>query len=207
MRQVNQISINKGDIPADGKMTVTVIVCTCSRVESLASTLESLAASQATRSITWEVFVVDNNSAGRTRQVAEDLCRRHPDRFRYLSEPRPGKSYALNRGVANARAEILTSIDGDAPVEPSWLENLTAEFWGSDWAGVAERTLSAQPFTPPSWLDWKDCVLWQLGGGFRYDPLSIVFSHFDLGTGCPSVRRQYGCRLANPEVTQAAALW
>jgi glycosyltransferase involved in cell wall biosynthesis len=173
--------MNKFDTPGDASLNVTVIVCSCNRAESLAATLESLAASRVAESITWEVLVVDNNSADQTREVAQDFYRRYPGRFRCLSEPTPGKSYALNTGVANARGEVLAFIDDDVTVEATWLQNLTAELRGGEWAGVAGRILSAQPFTPPPWLNWNDCMLWQRGGGFRYDPLSIVFAHFDLG--------------------------
>jgi glycosyltransferase involved in cell wall biosynthesis len=148
--------------------SVTVILCTYNRFEQLAVTLESLAASHLPPSTAWDVLIVDNNSTDQTRKVAEDFCRRYPGRFRYLFEPNPGKSYALNSGIANARADVLAFVDDDVTVEPTWLQNLTAELHSGEWAGAAGRTLPAQAFTPPPWLPWKE-----LG--------CILCAHFDLG--------------------------
>ena len=76
-------------------MDVTVIICSYNRCQSLAKTLESVAASTFTDGREWEVLVIDNNSKDRTREVAEEFCRRYPEHFRYLFEPRQGKSNAL----------------------------------------------------------------------------------------------------------------
>ena len=80
-------------------MNCSVILCTFNRCQSLLEALESVASSEMPDSVTWEVLVVDNNSTDRTRIVAEEFCRRHPNRFRYLFEPQQGKSYALNTGI------------------------------------------------------------------------------------------------------------
>ena len=74
-------------------MKVTVILCTYNRCQSLARTLESLAVSALSEADTWEVMVVDNNSSDQTREVAEDFCRHHPGRLRYILEPHPGVAY------------------------------------------------------------------------------------------------------------------
>jgi glycosyltransferase involved in cell wall biosynthesis len=157
-------------------LNVTAILCTCNRAATLAAALKSLAVSQLPESVTWEVLVVDNDSSDRTREIVEDFCRRYPGRFRYLLERNPGKSYALNAGIANARGNILAFVDDDVTVEPNWLQNLTAELHDGEWSGVAGRILPAQTFTPPSWLSWKN-----YGGAFRPDPLGVLCAHFDLG--------------------------
>lgn len=83
--------------------TITVILCTYNRHQSLVTALESIAGSELPESIEWEVLVVDNNSSDPTRDVVEDFCRRYPGRFRYLFEPLQGKSYALNQESERAR--------------------------------------------------------------------------------------------------------
>src|SRR5580704_1493640 len=107
-------------------MRITVILCTHNRCRSLAKALESVAASQLSTSTDWEVLVVDNNSSDQTREAVETYCRRYPVRFRYVFEPQPGKSYALNSGIREALGEILAFMDDDVTVEPTWLQNLTA---------------------------------------------------------------------------------
>jgi len=133
-------------------MKITVILCTYNRCRSLSKSLESLVSQTLPAAIDWEVLVVDNNSRDETRGVAEEFCRRYPGRFRYIFEPRAGKSNALNTGVREALGEILAFIDDDAMAEPSWLQNLTAELHGSEWAGAGGRILPEKSFSPPGWL-------------------------------------------------------
>jgi len=131
---------------------ITVVLCTYNRCGSLAKALESVAASQLPSHIEWEVLVVDNNSRDQTREVIEGFIGRYPNRFRYLFEPRPGKSYALNSGVRAARGDILAFIDDDVTVEPTWLQNLTAGLSGKEWAGAGGPIRPEKGFSCPEWL-------------------------------------------------------
>jgi glycosyltransferase involved in cell wall biosynthesis len=133
-------------------MKISVILCTYNRCRSLSQALESVAASVLPESVGWEVLVVDNNSPDRTREVVEDSCRRYPGRFRYLFEPRQGKSYALNTGIRETKGEILAFMDDDVTVEPTWLGNLTANLHDGEWVGAGGRILPERTFSPPRWL-------------------------------------------------------
>lgn len=133
-------------------MKITVILCTYNRCQYLSKALESVAASTVSQSVAWEVLVVDNNSRDQTREVIEDFCRRYPGRFRYLFEPRQGKSFALNSAVREAQGEILAFMDDDVTVEQTWLQNLTAELHGKEWAGAGGRIVLQWPASLPSWL-------------------------------------------------------
>ncbi|MFY9690280.1 MAG: glycosyltransferase [Candidatus Acidiferrales bacterium] len=149
-------------------MSVTVVLCTYNRCEELRQALQSIAASQMPSSATWEVLVVDNNSTDATAGVVGDFCRRYPGRFRYLFEPKQGKSYALNAGVANANGEILAFVDDDVLIGPRWLRNLTTDLRSGEWAGAAGRILPADNFNPPAWLWWQQCA-------------GMLCANFDLG--------------------------
>lgn len=133
-------------------MKITVIICTYNRSASLGKTLESVAVSTMPDSVAWEILVVDNNSRDKTREVVEEFSRRYPGRFRYLFEPKQGKSNALNSGIREARSEILAFTDDDVTVEPSWLKNLCTVLEGSEWAGAAGRIYPPPDVTPPYWL-------------------------------------------------------
>lgn len=150
-------------------MNITVILCTYNRCQSLAKALDSVAKSDLPESVEWEVLVVDNNSRDQTRHVVEDFRHRRPGRFRYLFEPQPGKSYALNAGIREARGEILAFMDDDVSVEATWLRNLTAALDNGKWAGAGGPILPELTFSPPRWLPLQD----------RYGlaPLAL----FDLG--------------------------
>ncbi|MFZ0742755.1 MAG: glycosyltransferase [Terracidiphilus sp.] len=150
-------------------MKITVILCTYNRCTSLAKALNSVAVSQIPSAISWEVLVVDNNSKDKTRDVVQEFALRYPGRFRYLFEPRQGKSYALNSGICESSAEILAFMDDDVEVDPNWLSNLTASLNDKTWSGAGGRILPEEGFTPPHWLETM--------GRYALAPLAI----FDLG--------------------------
>lgn len=133
-------------------MKITVILCTFNRSKSLARALDSVALCTLPASVEWEVLVVDNNSTDQTRQLVEEFSRRHTERFRYLFEPKPGKSHALNAGIREARGDVLAFMDDDVVVEPAWLQKLTAPLESSNWAGVGGRIVPDQDFKPPGWI-------------------------------------------------------
>jgi glycosyltransferase involved in cell wall biosynthesis len=150
-------------------MDITVILCTYNRGASLSKALDSVAASVVPDSVVWEVLIVDNNSTDETRGVAEEFCHQHPGRFRYLFESMQGKSHALNSGVRSAKGAILAFMDDDVVVEPTWLQNLTANLHSGEWAGAGGRILPAWNAPPPRWLS--------LEGRYSLAPLAV----FDLG--------------------------
>ena len=133
-------------------MHTTVILCTYNRCQTLSKALSSVAVSALLPSVEWEVLVVDNNSSDRTREVVEDFCRRYPARFRYLFEPRKGKSHALQTGIREAPGDVVAFMDDDVTVEPTWLQNLTAELHSGEWAGAGGRIVLQWPPSLPDWL-------------------------------------------------------
>jgi len=168
-------------------MKITVILCTYNRCQSLKKALESVAISILPTSIEWDVLVVDNNSNDLTRPEVQEFCHRHPGRFRYLFEKQPGKSFALNAGIREARGDVLAFMDDDVTVDPLWLQNLTTPIVDSQWAGAGGRILPERGFSPPSWM--------LLQGDHSLGP--ALAAVFDLG-GQPGElsRPPYGTNMA-----------
>jgi glycosyltransferase involved in cell wall biosynthesis len=137
-------------LPQEPKLSV--ILCTYNRCQSLRKALDSLAISSIPDAVGWEVIVVDNNSSDCTREVIHDFCRQSPGRIHYLFEPQQGKSFALNRGISEARGEILAFMDDDVTVEPTWLNNLTDALRNDKWAGVGGRIVLEWPEPVPEWF-------------------------------------------------------
>jgi glycosyltransferase involved in cell wall biosynthesis len=136
-------------------MKITVILCTFNRCDLLANALDSLAHSVLPPGTDWNVLVVDNNSTDQTADVIKSFCERYPGRFRYLFEPRPGKSHALNSGIRETQSDVLAFTDDDVVVDSAWLRNVTAALDGT-WAGVGGRILPEQTFSPPKWIPFED---------------------------------------------------
>jgi GT2 family glycosyltransferase len=93
---------------------VSVIVPVYDHGERLPETLRALA-DQAYPG-EWEVVVVDNGSSA----GLEEIVARYPG-ARLVHEPRVGSYAARNRGVKEARAEILAFTDADCRPERGWL--------------------------------------------------------------------------------------
>jgi glycosyltransferase involved in cell wall biosynthesis len=99
---------------------ISVVVCTRDRARSLQNTLQSLAALDYP---TYEVVVIDNCSRddSTARAVAESG-------FRYVREDHPGLDWARNRGVLEARYDIIAFIDDDALATRGWLRGIAHGF-------------------------------------------------------------------------------
>ncbi len=75
----------------------------------------------------WELLIIDNNSSDGGPKITRDFCASHR-RFRFVSEPRQGVSHARNRGIREARGEILAFGEDDVFVGPDWIERITELF-------------------------------------------------------------------------------
>jgi glycosyltransferase involved in cell wall biosynthesis len=137
-------------------MDITVILCTYDRSGSLAKALASAAVQEMSAGVQWEVLVVDNNSRDQTPAVVGKFSNEYPGRFRYLFEPQPGKSFALNAGIQDAQGSILAFIDDDVVVDTKWLDNLTANLRGGEWAGAGGHIIPGWSSPPPKWLPCFD---------------------------------------------------
>ncbi len=128
----------------------TVLICTRNRARSLARTLDAVA--DIAYAHPWEVVVVDNGSTDDTEGVVSRAAAAFPGEVRYMREPRPGKSAALNRGIAESRGTIVAFTDDDALPDRNWLNELDAAFlnFGGDWA--FGRVLPAWEGKQPDWF-------------------------------------------------------
>lgn len=107
--------------------SVSVLICTYNRARLLRETLMAL------RSLDMpdcdvEVVIVDNNSTDNTPLVVEEASRESAVPVVYLRESQQGKSFALNRGLAHARGDIIALTDDDVLPAREWLTRIVAVF-------------------------------------------------------------------------------
>lgn len=129
---------------------VSVIVCSRNRADSLRRVLEALARSPAADDV--EVIAVDNGSTDHTERVVAEVTAGASVRVRYLREPRHGKAFALNRGVASAQGDLLCFTDDDVTLHGGWLRAFREAFRDPACLGAAGRILPEFDGDPPPWL-------------------------------------------------------
>jgi GT2 family glycosyltransferase len=137
----------------------SVIVATRERPLSLSRCLRSL---HRLDYPAYEVIVVDNAPA--TTATKALVAARHPREVRYIVEDRPGLAAAHNRGMAEARGEILAFTDDDVVVDRHWLLELAMGFeLAPDVRCVTGMIVAAELQTRAQ--VWSE-ARWGLGKGF-----------------------------------------
>ncbi len=132
---------------------LTAIICTYNRAKYIGPLLESIAANDLPKE-EYEILLVDNNCTDNTREVCDAFMVKHPDvNFRYTVEPEQGLSAAKNRGIKEAKGEIIVYIDDDTLVDPWYLRTY------SEWLAAHPETMACGgPIEPlyetsePEWM-------------------------------------------------------
>jgi len=95
--------------------------------------------------LNYEIIVVDNApSNSDTAKLVSSLT------VRYVCEERPGLDLARNRGIAEARHDLIAFTDDDATVDPYWLQAIDHGFADPEvialtgYVGPAELETTAQ---------------------------------------------------------------
>jgi glycosyltransferase involved in cell wall biosynthesis len=109
-------------------MDMSVVVSTRNRADDLRRMLESLAQSHTDGSFTWEIVVADNGSTDTTAEVLRAFEKSTPVHFRWVHEPRPGKSYGLASALALATGAIIAFTDDDILVDKDWVAATVRHF-------------------------------------------------------------------------------
>lgn len=69
----------------------------------------------------WELILVDNASTDGSDSICIKIANQHPDKVRFISEPRSGVSIARNTGIRHARGRYVTFADADDELAPGAL--------------------------------------------------------------------------------------
>jgi len=103
-------------------MAITVFVCTHNRVDLLRKMLASLNEAKRPQQPV-EVLVIANNCSDGTAEFLADYAERPGTRLplRWIAEPTPGKSHALNRGIPAVSTELVAFVDDDHRIDADYL--------------------------------------------------------------------------------------
>ncbi|MEG4090391.1 glycosyltransferase [Microcoleus sp. Pol12B4] len=129
-------AVADGDLPS-----ISVVICTRDRTDLLKGALEALLALDYPHR---EIIVIDNAPASSS---TAELVARLP--VRYVKEERPGLDWARNRGIAEARHEIIAFTDDDVRPDRGWLRGIASAFADREIMAVSGLVAAAELETLP----------------------------------------------------------
>jgi glycosyltransferase involved in cell wall biosynthesis len=140
-------------VPKESEATISVIICTRDRPNSLDRCLRSLLLCSRSPE---EILVVDNSPRyDATRRLVENYPQVH-----YVLEPRPGLDFARNTGIGHTHGQIVAFADDDVTVHPDWVARIAACFSDTQVAAATGLVLPAE-------LDTEAQALFEQHWGFN----------------------------------------
>ncbi len=128
-------------------MRISLLIATRDRRASLERCLEAIGRADVPETL--EVLVVDNGSRDGTGAFLDEYARKAPFTLLSLSEPRRGKSRALNAGLARATGDLIAFIDDDVYVTPDYFVRLLEIFERNEVGYCGGRILLYDPTDLP----------------------------------------------------------
>lgn len=134
--------------------SVSIIICTRDRADSLRETLESIGRCAVPPDVSAELVVVDNGSTDHTAEVVARAGLRNLP-VRRVRESEPGLSRARNAGLRASASEVILFTDDDVRVPLDWIEGMCRSIFAGRGDAVAgsvrfpvghERVLSREPY-------------------------------------------------------------
>jgi len=115
--------LNKGEsetqMQAKANPMISVVIPAFNEEKNIADVIEQTEASLNSLNLTYEVIVIDDGSNDKTRHYASNNGAKL---ISYLTNH--GKGYAIRKGLANARGQILVTLDADGSHRPDEIPKL-----------------------------------------------------------------------------------
>ncbi|MFH0802989.1 MAG: glycosyltransferase [bacterium] len=99
-------------------LLISIVICTHNRAPLLKGTLLSFTAQDVSKD-DFEIVVVDDGSTDGTAAVVQEIS--SPVSIRYFRQEHGGRSAARNRGIREARGDIVLFVDDDTLAPPVFL--------------------------------------------------------------------------------------
>ena len=103
---------------------VTIIICTYNGRDNLGDTIANLARLSVSPEINWEIILADNGSTDDSSSFAKEEWEKYNlplVGFRTISQPKPGKFYALQDAILAAKYEYVITCDDDNWLAPDYV--------------------------------------------------------------------------------------
>ncbi len=174
-------------------MDVSILIPTYNGRDVLARLLRSLEDAEPAEGLKCQIVVVDNNSPDDTKSIIDSF--RASGRLDVASvfEPEPGKTHALNRGLAEAAGTFVAFLDHDAVVARDYLIELHQAIRTQPYNVFGGRVIPIWPSPPPAWVARGKRLQTSWGGVIAHDygdePLPYT-AGMALPVGCNFICRR-----------------
>lgn len=150
--------------------SASILICTFNRARLLRVTLAALQVLTPPPECEVEIIVVDNNSSDDTPEVIRAAAAASILPLHAVRESRQGKSFALNRGLAIARGDVVALTDDDVWINDDWLCRIVSAFRARDVTFVFGKVLPRwgrlpppELLTPPAQAIWGPLAIVDYG--------------------------------------------
>lgn len=150
-------------------MDVSILIPTYKGRDVLGRLLQSLRDAEPADGLKWEIIVIDNNSPDDTKSVIESFRASGRLDVACIFEPEPGKTRALNRGLAEAAGTFVAFLDHDAVVARDYLVELHKAIRTQPYNVFGGRVIPVWPCTPPAWATGGKPLQTSRGGVIVHD--------------------------------------
>ena len=108
-------------------MLIEILICTYNRVDLLEKVIDSINQAEYPKSAQVRILVVANNCSDGTHAFLDNYKDNRTDtqvELKWVGEPKPGKSNALNCGLGHVEGDVVSFIDDDQKVAWDYLIKL-----------------------------------------------------------------------------------
>lgn len=161
---------------------VTILICTYNGAGRLPATLQHLALQEIPASIPCEVILVDNASQDDTARLAREEWANYTTglSLKIVYEPRPGLTYARERGFREALYDYIILCDDDNWLMPGYVQRAFEIMDHNPRIGIlGGQGVFVYESAPPTWL----AALNLYAGGAQAPHSGCVTSNLVYGAG------------------------
>ena len=138
------------------KILISVIVPAYNEEKFIAACILSLEKQNFNKD-DYEVIIIDNGSTDNTAKIVKNF------NVKLIHESKKGISYALNRGILEAKGRIVAVTNADSVVSSNWVSNIYSAFKNNSNAAIVSGRLI---LIPSNFLSYMGELFINFAGGF-----------------------------------------
>jgi glycosyltransferase involved in cell wall biosynthesis len=136
-------------------LDLSILICTRNGIKTIAEAISCCEKEVISSDKNVEILVVDNGSTDGTHEFLQSKALNSKVTIRLYQEKKPGKIHAFERGVREARADLVTIIDDDNYIEKDFIYYTLKIF--QDYRGIGiigSQNKLIESLSPPDWFKW-----------------------------------------------------